>query len=320
VEWYRSPSIINLLSNTIADALCIEEHPGLMRRYALHEQLEEFKKSIKDIVINNPTQTQHILTEGLKLNQEAKSMLNTKTTHPLPQSVNFLFRLMTHATLFPDFTYVFLKELPTKNNQLINLAETLRTMSYYPRIIEEIIVPIAKQKLQNNDVAMLTLMEVLRKDTSPIATRKSARMQGKRWAYQRLGASETVELIDNPLAVIQELEKTTDIFTSGVIQGTIAYPGKIQGHVRLIFTNDLSTNFSVGDIIVAPSTNPTLLPFMTKAGAIVTDEGGIACHAAIIARELNIPCIVGTKIATKVFKDGDLVEVDAEKGMVRKLS
>mgnify|MGYP001564748046 CR=1 FL=1 len=58
---------------------------------------------------------------------------------------------------------------------------------------------------------------------------------------------------------------------------------------------------------------------MRKAAAFVTDEGGILCHAAIVARELKKPCIIGTKIATRVFKDGDMVEVDATKGIVRKI-
>ncbi len=56
---------------------------------------------------------------------------------------------------------------------------------------------------------------------------------------------------------------------------------------------------------------------MRKAKAIVTDEGGVTCHAAIVSRELKIPCIVGTKIATRVLKDGDLVEVDADKAVIK---
>jgi phosphohistidine swiveling domain-containing protein len=71
------------------------------------------------------------------------------------------------------------------------------------------------------------------------------------------------------------------------------------------------------DILVSQITYPSLLPAMKKAGAIITNVGGVICHAAIIARELNIPCIVGTKFATKVLKDGDLVEVDADTGVVR---
>ena len=66
-------------------------------------------------------------------------------------------------------------------------------------------------------------------------------------------------------------------------------------------------------------TRPDFMPLMRKAKAVITDEGGITCHAAIVSRELGIPCIIGTKIATKVLKDGDMVEVDANKGIVRKI-
>ena len=72
-----------------------------------------------------------------------------------------------------------------------------------------------------------------------------------------------------------------------------------------------------GDILVTGMTVPDHVPAMKKATAIITNEGGITCHAAIVSRELGIPCIVGTKIATKVLKDGDLVEVDAERGIVK---
>lgn len=74
---------------------------------------------------------------------------------------------------------------------------------------------------------------------------------------------------------------------------------------------------SAGDVVVSPMTTPDLLPAMKLSSAIVTDEGGLTCHAAVVARELGKPCVIGTKIATKVLKDGDTVEVDAEKGIVR---
>ena len=74
-----------------------------------------------------------------------------------------------------------------------------------------------------------------------------------------------------------------------------------------------------GDVLVATMTRQDFVPAMRKAVAIITDEGGVTCHAAIIARKLGIPCLVNTQIATKVLHDGDLVEVDAEKGMVKKI-
>ena len=67
-------------------------------------------------------------------------------------------------------------------------------------------------------------------------------------------------------------------------------------------------------------TRPEYLPLMKKASAIVTDEGGITCHAAIVSRELGKPCVIGTKVATSTFHDGDVVEVDATKGTVKKVS
>lgn len=74
-----------------------------------------------------------------------------------------------------------------------------------------------------------------------------------------------------------------------------------------------------GDILVAVMTRPDYIMGIKKAAAIVTDEGGITCHAAIISRELGIPCIIGTKIGTKILKDGDLIEVNANHGWVRKV-
>lgn len=103
------------------------------------------------------------------------------------------------------------------------------------------------------------------------------------------------------------------------IKGTCASQGKAKGVVKIILkTHDL-VNVDQGDILVTTMTRPEMVVAMEKAAAIITDEGGITCHAAIVSRELGIPCIIGTKIGTKVLKDGDLVEVDAEKGIVRKI-
>jgi pyruvate,water dikinase len=74
-----------------------------------------------------------------------------------------------------------------------------------------------------------------------------------------------------------------------------------------------------GDVLIISMTDPNYIPAMEKAGAFVTDMGGILCHAAIVAREMKKPCIIATKNATSVFKDGDKVIVDAEKGEVRKV-
>ena len=103
-------------------------------------------------------------------------------------------------------------------------------------------------------------------------------------------------------------------------QGTVAYAGKMQGKVIIIKTVAEINKVQLGDILVTQMTFPSFIPAMQKAAAFVTDEGGITCHAAIVAREMKKPCIIGTKIATQVLKDGDFVEVDADNGVVRILN
>jgi pyruvate,water dikinase len=101
--------------------------------------------------------------------------------------------------------------------------------------------------------------------------------------------------------------------------GQVACPGNAQGRVRKILTRAQVSSFQVGEVLVTPMTMPEYLPAMRQAAAFVTDEGGVTCHAAIISREMRKPCIIGTKVATKILKDGDMVEVDADKGIVRKI-
>jgi phosphohistidine swiveling domain-containing protein len=106
-------------------------------------------------------------------------------------------------------------------------------------------------------------------------------------------------------------------FSGTEFKGAIAQKGIARGRVRILFTNADGKSFEEGDIVVSTSTSPNLMPFLIRCGAIVTDEGGIASHAAIVSRELKKPCVIATKIATQVLKDGDLVEVDANNGVVR---
>lgn len=103
------------------------------------------------------------------------------------------------------------------------------------------------------------------------------------------------------------------------VRGVVAFQGSVQGVARVVRSPDELGKVRAGDILVTPMTTPAFVLAMKRAGAFVTDEGGITCHAAIVAREMKKPCIIGTKIATQVLKDGDRVEVDATRGIVRKL-
>lgn len=104
------------------------------------------------------------------------------------------------------------------------------------------------------------------------------------------------------------------------LQGSTAFEGEAEGTVKVINHPNEIFKMNEGDILVSHSTNPNLVPAIRKASAIITDLGGMTCHAAIVSRELGIPCVLGTRIATKVLKDGDSVEVNATKGIIRRIN
>jgi phosphoenolpyruvate synthase/pyruvate phosphate dikinase len=100
-------------------------------------------------------------------------------------------------------------------------------------------------------------------------------------------------------------------------KGQTGCVGKARGIVKIIIRPADMAKMNDGDILVSIATDPDIIPAMKKAAAFITEQGGVTSHAAIVAREMKKPCIIGTKIATKVLKDGDLVEVDATAGIVR---
>ena len=113
----------------------------------------------------------------------------------------------------------------------------------------------------------------------------------------------------------EEVVKVKQNLDVDEVKGNIAYKGKVK---VVMGVKDLS-KVQNGDILVTQMTFPAFISAMEKAAAFVTNEGGITCHAAIVSREMKKPCVIATKIATKVFKDNDVVEVDAENGIVKKV-
>ncbi len=121
-----------------------------------------------------------------------------------------------------------------------------------------------------------------------------------------------------PVTTIQEKKEEVEEELEGeiLIKGLGASPGIASGSVKVILGEKEISKVEKGDILVTTMTAPDMVPAMKKAAAIVTDEGGMTCHAAIVSRELGVPAVVGTKTATKVLRDGMIVTVDGEKGIV----
>jgi phosphohistidine swiveling domain-containing protein len=160
------------------------------------------------------------------------------------------------------------------------------------------------------------IISFLKDGTSPMTVIQ--KRSGYNWLIfgdkkEELHISDQRKLLKNlESRMVPQVEAGTKIFT-----GQIGNKGRARGIVRIVIAIDDFHKMRDGDILVTTMTTPDFVVLMQKASGIVTDTGGLLSHASIVSRELNKPCIIGTKIATQVLHDGDLVEVDAERGIVK---
>jgi len=122
---------------------------------------------------------------------------------------------------------------------------------------------------------------------------------------------------DNTKKYLKIISQVNKPQTLKQISGLIAQKGIVRGRVRIVREPKDIKYVKIGEILVANTTHPEYLPAMQKAAAFITNEGGVISHAAIIAREMKKPCIVGTGNATKILTNGNIVEVDANQGVVK---
>ncbi len=217
---------------------------------------------------------------------------------------------------------------PVKIKELIDITRTyiyIRTLrtdvlsGSYANIIPMLFEIGRRNKLDNEEIMLCFPDEIIEgrfpsketiKERECVAIKA---LDGKLYYMEGKNAKKVVKKI------LFLLEKKEGNINTDQVEGNIANKGKITAKVKILVDNSDLGKVNEGDIIVAAMTTPDFVPAMERAAGFITNEGGITCHAAIISREMNKPCIIGTRIATKVFKDGDLVELDADKGIARKL-
>jgi len=126
--------------------------------------------------------------------------------------------------------------------------------------------------------------------------------------------TEAKKVLNKLVLSVQKAKQVSEI------KGIPASQGQVKGKVYVVKSaKEALKVLKPGGVLVTSMTTVDYLPAMRKASAIVTDDGGLTCHAAIVSRELKVPCVVGTKIATQIFKNGDRIEVDAVKGKIKKI-
>jgi len=137
--------------------------------------------------------------------------------------------------------------------------------------------------------------------------------QDMEWAIEK----NRIYLVQaRPVTTIRKPKEKVELTAEPILKGLGASPGIGVGPVKIIHSASELDKIEKGDVLVTRMTNPDMVPAMQKAAAIVTDEGGITCHAAIVSREMGVPCVVGTESATEKLKDGQIITVDGTHGLV----
>ncbi len=167
-----------------------------------------------------------------------------------------------------------------------------------------------REKLVLSDEEILKLS-----DQAEVLEKHYGIPQDIEWAFEN---GEMYILQSRPITTIGNGAKATESEEDGkiILTGLGASPGVATGKVKIVTGPENLDKITDGDIMVTVMTTPDMVPAMKRAGAIVTDEGGMTCHAAIVSRELGCPAVVGTKKGTKILSEGMLITVDGGKGKV----
>ena len=194
------------------------------------------------------------------------------------------------------------------------------SMFYYWHVLDTLLGEIGKRmKLNITQIKFIHPSEFKKSILDRKYSAKVLDERFKRSLYYSEGAyneetiltGDEVDKFKNKFSFVKEA--STDVTE---LSGTCASPGRARGECRVVNTIKDIEKMKKGDVLISIVTSPELVPAMKIASAIITDTGGITCHAAIVSRELGIPCVIGTKIATKVLTDGTLVDVDATHGRI----
>jgi phosphohistidine swiveling domain-containing protein len=195
--------------------------------------------------------------------------------------------------------------------------------SFYPQIekyLKQVCLKVGKQNKYDGDLLRyLTWRELSQSRDLKFSKEQLALLRNRRqknfYLYVRTEDREYI-IIDKK--IISAIEKKYFKNKKKITEfgGHPAYPGVAKGRV-LNYARGKKGKFVKNRIFVTSMTHPKDIAIIKASKGIITDEGGILSHAAIVARELKKPCVIGTKIATRVLKDGDIVELDANKGIVK---
>ncbi len=304
---------------------------GVVRSYRSQRQLSKVRRYI----LRHPERILEILKQAKMIYIRFKlfsKRLNAMSIRRHPQIINDFFHNYLESWEPNFFAFwvpqlVKRRELGKYGKEIFSTSAAVRKfldpLVYATHFYQRVIELINKEQKVLQYCSSEELYAYLNGDLT-LLEKKNINKRARGWLlYQK--QSWYVHGVNELRKIVRrfgfELEEDAPLnVNTTTVAGTVAYRGKMRGTVRLLYRYEDNEKVKKGEIIVSPMTTPAFMPALIKCGGIVTDEGSITCHAAIVSRELGIPCVIGTRIATKVLKDGDKVSVDAERGVVKKIT
>lgn len=228
-------------------------------------------------------------------------------------ALNTVCNFLEHTTATCDINIKIPKK---KLNEIIKYREYFDNVKYDA---DDFIENEAKKYISHNlqkYIYFMTLDEVFKGKKVNVKSLEK-RLQGFLFFDKKLYEYSKLSQFCKENNIKINFKKDQIITGIDTIKGNVAFPGEVVGKAKIVYSVEDLKKVKKGDIIVSPMTVPTFIDAMKIAGAFVTDEGGTVCHAALIARELKKPCVVGTKNATVVLKDDMKICVDATNGIIK---
>jgi len=312
LETYRlteeSRAFIDAVVNMDLDSGIFGEEK--INRYV--EVIEQIRELIRNVNKNKDFKNRIVFEELMKLSKEMYPWYTVSYLLPQEQWASQLTKK------YPKESVEILARLIEARK---NSEGTIEELIEYWRAVAGVLL--SERKFQSKYASFVTFTEIMQMLDHENCLLSREELENRYTGYIFLGdkvysnISKETFFEKNGFHFVAFSNESTDQEIKGVV--SCIGPASITGNVSVILKNSEVGNFKEGSILVTVMTNPFFIPIMKKAKAVITDEGGITCHASIVSRELNIPCITGTKFGTKVLKDGDKVEVDATNGIIKKL-
>ncbi|MEK6249428.1 MAG: PEP-utilizing enzyme [Planctomycetales bacterium] len=331
-HWLDSQHVDEAFGFSFDRALSIQDETGLAIVFLPQEDTSRALDSLLDMVRTARSQVVEILQRGHAIHRDAQARIDRGAIdfENLDEAADFFADVAQHTTVFPAWILMVYEQNNMDDPEIRSLAEGLRIDSLYPAIERQIIDPIVTEATSQlgfsapSRASEVTTWSELRNGTLDLASLESRLQQvdsGRRFVFQSIDGNDSVRFLSQTgflLTRVSNQRKLASHKRSDELSGQVAWPGICRARARVILSSDTEgQTIEDGEILVSIQSSPALMPLLERCGAIVTDDGGIACHAAIISRELRKPTLIGTRFATTVIHTGDLVEVDTYDQVVR---